>query len=63
MLLRLRLGYVAHGDGDRERGNGHIQEEHEPPRGGVDQPAAEKRTDGTGDCGQARPSADRAAAI
>ncbi len=47
-----------HGDAERQ-----VEQEDPAPRGGVDEPAAEERTDGGGDTAEAGPRADRPAAL
>src|SRR5262249_31039313 len=50
-----------HPEGDG--GEGDIDEEHQSPRDGVDEPAAQERAQCGGDAGQARPGADRRAVV
>ena len=57
------LGHVTERHEERRRGEGDVDEEHEPPRHGVDEPAAEERADRGGRAGQAGPRADRGTVI
>ena len=52
------LGHVADGDGDAGRRQREVDEEHQPPRHGVDEPAADERTERGDDPAQARPRPD-----
>jgi hypothetical protein len=47
-----------HDDGQR-----HVEQEHQPPAGRVDQQAAQEGADQPGDPGQRRPHADRAGPV
>ncbi len=53
------LRHVPHRERDRDGGDRHVDEEHPPPRDGVDEPAAEERTDRRRDPRQARPGPHR----
>ena len=56
-------GHVAQGDRDDERGDRQVDDEDQPPRDRLDQPAAEKRADGRAHAAEAGPGADRLAAV
>ncbi len=60
---RPRLGHVPDSDQDRGRRQRDVDQEHQPPAHGVDQPAAEERPDRTGDARQTGPGADRLAPV
>ena len=57
------LGHVTGRDPDRRSRDGKVDEEHEPPRDGVDQPPAEERSDRGGHAPEPRPRSDGAAPV
>ncbi len=57
------LGHVAHRHPQRDGGERDVDEEHETPGDGVDEPTAQERADRSGDPSQSRPCADRRAVV